>query len=183
MRTRDDVTSGVSTPPNAFDPAFLEKVQGTDEEPLTAGEADLSGPWKLERLHPDLGWPGATAVLRVWESLDKGDQPEAVFLHRETAALYAVLLPLIGREPIFQIHEEPAPNAPLPGGYPVTTVYGDQGTVPRGWLRRYHPELGAALHLLESLVRNPGLLAEVTAAAGGIAITHLGRALAEKHGG
>jgi hypothetical protein len=71
----------------------------------------------------------------------------------------------------------------LPGGYPVTAVYGDQGNVPRGWLRRYHPELGAALHLFESLVRNPGLLAEITAAAGGAAITHLGRALAEKHPG
>jgi hypothetical protein len=182
MRTPSQSSSRVSTPPNAFDAAFLERVQGTDD-PLTAAEADLAGPWKLEPLHPDHGWPGAVAVLRAWESVDRGDQPEAVFLHQETAALCAALLPLIEREPLFHLHEEPAPNAPLPGGYPVTATYGEQGTVVRGWLRRYHPEIQAALHLFESLVRNPGLLAEVTAAAGGGAITHLGRALAEKHPG
>jgi hypothetical protein len=47
-----------------FDTAFLTQVQG-EEEPLTAAEADLAGLWNLEPLHPDAGWPGAVAVLRL----------------------------------------------------------------------------------------------------------------------
>jgi hypothetical protein len=179
-RTQDGTsTTGVSTPPNAFDPAFLEQVQA-EEEPLTAAEADLAGPWKLEALPPDAGWPGAFAVLRAWESLDRGDQPDAIFLHRETALLCAAALPLVEREPLFHLHDEPAAGAPLPGGHPVTSIYGEQGVVVRGWLRRFHPEVVAALHLLEGLVRAPHHLADVGCAAGGGALTHLGRILAER---
>jgi hypothetical protein len=172
-------TPRVSTPPNAFDSAFLEQVQA-EEEPLTAAEADLSGPWKLEALPPDAGWPGAFAVLRVWESLDRGDLPEAVFLHRETALLCAAALPLVEREPLFHLHDEPAAGAPLPGGHPVSSLYGEQGVVVRGWLRRFQPELVEALHLLEGLVRAPHHLADVGCAAGGGALHHLGRILAER---
>jgi hypothetical protein len=172
-------TPRVSTPPNAFDSAFLEQVQA-EEEPLTAAEADLSGPWKLEALPPDAGWPGAFAVLREWESLDRGDQPEAVFLHRETALLCAAALPLVEREPLFHLHDEPAAGGPLPGGHPVSSLYGEQGVVVRGWLLRFHPELVEALHLLEGLVRAPHHLADVGCAAGGGALHHLGRILAER---
>jgi len=67
MRTVHDGTStAVPTPPNAFAAAFLTQVQA-EEEPLTASEADLAGPWKLEPLHPAAGWPGVVAVLRAWE--------------------------------------------------------------------------------------------------------------------
>jgi hypothetical protein len=121
----------------------------------------------------------ATAVLRFWESVTKGDLPEAVFVHGETAALFAVLLPLIEREALFALEEEPTLDGPLPGGYPVTAMYGEQGIVVRGWLRRYRPEATAALHLLEGLVRKPLLLAAVAEAAGGGAITQLGRLLHE----
>jgi hypothetical protein len=90
-----------TTPPNAFDPTFLARVQEGDE-PLTAAEADLAGPWKIE---PCLDHPGAVAVLRAWESQEKGDLPEAVFWHDETATLCAALLPLIEREPLFHLHD------------------------------------------------------------------------------
>jgi hypothetical protein len=166
------------TPPNAFDAAFLTQVQG-EEEPVTATEADLAGPWKLEPLYPDAGWPGAVAVLRIWESLDKGDVPEAIFLHQETGALFAALLSLIAREPYFHLHDQPAPAAPLPGGYPVVSMFGEQGPTVRGWLRSYRPEVAAGLHLLEGLTRSPLHLATVGDSAGGNALAHVGRLLAE----
>jgi hypothetical protein len=174
----DGISVSTPTPPNAFDATFLTQVQA-EEEPLTAAEADLAGPWKLEPLHPDAGWPGAVAVLRLWESTEKGDLPEAVFLHQETAALCAVLLSLIEREPLFHLHDQPAATAPLPGGHPILSMYGEQGPVVRGWLRRYRPEVTAGLHLLEGLTRSPFHLATVGDAAGGCALTHFGRLLAE----
>jgi hypothetical protein len=180
MRSPEQDGSSVSspTPPNAFDTAFLAQVQA-EEEPLSAAEADLAGPWKLEPLHPDAGFPGAVAVLRLWESQDKGDLPEALFLHQETAALCAVLLSLLEREPLFHLHDRPAAGATLPGGYPILSMYGEQGPIVRGWLRRYRPEVTAGLHLLEGLVRSPLHLATLGDAAGGGALTHIGRLLAE----
>jgi hypothetical protein len=181
MRSHDDGTStGVSVPPNAFDPAFLARVQGLDE-PLTAAEAELAGPWKVEALPPVPGRPGASAVLRAWESVDKGDRPLAVFVHPETAALFAALLPSLEREPLYHLRAEPDPAAPLPGGgfYPLLTVYGEQGPVVGGWLDRYRPEAAAALHLLEALVRSPYQLAAVCRVAGGGALAQAGRTLAE----
>jgi hypothetical protein len=173
-----DGTSVPTTPPNAFSPDYLEQVH-VEDEPLTAAEADLAGPWKVEPLAPEGGRPGAFVVLRFWESAAKGDLPEAVFVHGETAALFAVLLPLIEREALFALEEEPTTAGPLPGGYPLTAMYGEQGIVVRGWLRRYRPEAAAALHLLEGLVRAPLQLATLAEAAGGGAIVQLGRLLAE----
>jgi hypothetical protein len=118
-------------------------------------------------------------VLRSWESLDKGDVPEAVFLHQEGGALCAALLSLLEREPLFHLHDQPAAAAPLPGGYPLLSMFGQQGPMVRGWLRRYHPEMAAGLHLLEGLVRSPFHLATVGDAAGGVALTQVGRLLAE----
>jgi hypothetical protein len=174
----DGTSVSTPTPPNAFATAFLTQAQA-EEEPPTAAEADLAGPWKLESLHPAAGWPGAVAVLRSWESLDKGDVPEAVFLHQEGGALCAALLSLLEREPLFHLHDQPAAAAPLPGGYPLLSMFGQQGPMVRGWLRRFHPEVAAGLHLLEGLVRSPFHLATVGDAAGGAALTHVGRLLAE----
>jgi hypothetical protein len=176
---RSPAADGTSVPtaaPNAFSPTFLEQLH-EEEEPLTAAEADLAGPWKVEPLPPEDGQPGAFAVLRFWESVTKGDLPEAVFVHGETAALFAALL--IEREALFALEEEPTTDGPLPGGYPVTAMYGEQGIVVRGWLRRYRPETTAALHLLEGLVRAPLQLAAIAEAAGGGAIQQLGRLLHE----
>jgi hypothetical protein len=174
----DGTSVSTPTPPNAFDAAFLTQVQA-EEEALTASEADLAGPWKLEPLHPDAGWPGAVAVLRLWESLDKGDIPEAVFLHQETGTLCVALLSLLEREPLFHLHDQPAAAAPLAGGYPLVAMFGQQGPMVRGWLRRFHPEVAAGLHLLEGLVRSPFHLATVGDSAGGAALTLFGRLLAE----
>ena len=128
----DSTSASTLTPPNAFHPTFLEQLQATNE-PLTAAEADLAGPWKLEAVP---GHPGCVAVLRTWESLAEGDTPFAVFRHRETAALCAALLHLVGREPLFHLSEDPDPDpsGPLTGGYPVIAVFGEQGPAVCGWL-------------------------------------------------
>lgn len=128
MRSRTDSTSPrPSSPPNAFAPGFLEQLQEV-EEPPTASEAELAGPWKREAVP---GHPGAVAVLRVWESLGEGDVPELVFVHEEGAALGAVVLPLIEREPLVHLGSEPVPDGPLPSGYPVIAMFGDEPSIRR----------------------------------------------------
>jgi hypothetical protein len=178
MRTTDHGNSRAAstTPPNAFDPAFLALVQER-EETLTAAEADLSGPWKVE---PVPGHPGAIAVLREWESLAKGDLPEAVFLHEEIAELCAAGLPLVEREPLFSLHEVADPAAPVCPGHPVVAVFGEQGPAVCGWLRHHHSGVTAVLHTLEGLARSPRQLAAVNAVAGGGALRQMGRILAER---
>ncbi len=176
MRSRNDSSSRVSTPSNAFSPDFLEALQA-GEEPLTASEADLAGPWKREAVP---GQPGAVAVLRDWENQDEGDVPEVVFRHEERAALCTMILPLIEREPLVHLGEEPAADGPLPGGYPVTAIYGEQGPQVVGWSRRYQPQVFFALHLIEGVVRSPQILAEINRAAGGGALAQVGRYLAAR---
>jgi hypothetical protein len=64
-----------SVPPspleNAFAPAYLARLR-EQEDVLTAAEAELAGPWKIE---PVPGKPGAVAILRQWEDLGAGDPP------------------------------------------------------------------------------------------------------------
>ena len=155
-------------------PTFLEQLQATNE-PLTAAESDLAGPWKLEAV------PATRARRRPAHLGEprRGRHPDAVFRHRETAALGAALLPLVGREPLFHLSEDPDPDpsGPLAGGYPVVAVFGEQGPAVSGWLPWYHPEIVEALGLFEGLVRTPRSLAEVNAAAGAGALAQVGRYL------
>jgi hypothetical protein len=112
MHRRNDGSSVPARRPNAFSPEFLEQLRDTPE-PLTAAEADLAGPWRVEAV---AGHPGAFAVLREWECLERGDLPEAVFLDKETAMLCAALLPLVDRELLFHLATEAEPGARLRPG-------------------------------------------------------------------
>jgi hypothetical protein len=174
MHSQDDSSRSVPTPPSAFTPAYLEQVQGEDDE-LTATEAELSGPWKVESLP---GHPKAVAVLRLWERPEAGDLPAAVFNDKQTAALCALAFTVVGREPLYFLSDQPAPAAPLPGGHPLTAVYGQQGPQVAGWLRCYNREVATALHLFEAVLRSPYLLAQLLRIAGGVALTQVGRILA-----
>jgi hypothetical protein len=158
-----------STSPSIFTPEFLALLDGRNE-PLTVTEADLAGPWKLES-----GGPEEVAVLREWESLDAGDVPRAVFCHEETAALFALALPLHAREPLFHLDQELGRK-----GHTVTAVFGEQGPQPVGWLEQYEPGLLVGLHLLEGLVRSPRALAQLLRIAGGLALRQVGRILADE---
>jgi hypothetical protein len=156
------------TPRSIFSAEFLKLLDERDGV-LTATEAAYAGPWKTE---PVPGRPGRVAVLRAWEDLDAGDVPQGVFLHDEWAILFAALLPLVQREPLFHLGTEAGPE-----GYPVTAVFGEQGPQVAGWLPRFEPRLLAALHLLASVVASPAALAAMMAAAGS-ALAQSGRILA-----
>src|SRR5256885_1381805 len=119
MQSSRNRTSVPTSPlDNAFSPTYLARLRERDDS-LTAAEAELAGPWKIE---PVPGRPGAVAILRVWEDLAIGDPPVAVLWHLETAQLLSVLLPAIDREPLFYLKEDPASE-----GYPLVAVYGEQG--------------------------------------------------------
>jgi hypothetical protein len=160
MHRRSENGSSVSAPcpnsPNAFSPEFLQHLRDTPE-PLTAAEADLAGPWKVE--------------------------PVPVFLDEETAALCAAGLPLSNRELLFHLAVEAQRADRTRAGYPLTAVFGQQGPRICGWLRHYNLQLVATLHTLEALVRLPRSLAEVNLAAGPGALEQVGRYLAERQEG
>ena len=172
MRSPSD-SSSPSKPSlaNVFSPAFLAAIRER-EEVLTAAEAEFSGPWRCE---PVKGRPGAVAVLREWESAEGRDLPEAVMWHSETALLLATILPAMGREPLFHLSEESGAE-----GFAVRAVYGEQGSEVVGWLRRYEPEVVAALHLAEYLARTPAAMAAVLEASGWGAIEQVGTILARR---
>jgi hypothetical protein len=167
MRSSRDVTS---VPPsrldNAFSPAYLAHLREQDDS-LTAAEAELSGPWKIE---PVPGKPGAVAILRQWEDVAAGDPPVAVLWHQETARLLSVLLPVIDREPLFYIED-----GAVSEGYPLVAVYGEQGPQVAGWLDRNELRWAEGLHILEAIIRSPLALATLLEAAGPGAEEQVGR--------
>ena len=169
--SRESSTSSTSPLDNAFSPAYLARLRERDDV-LTAAEAELAGPWKIE---PVPGQPGAVALLRVWEDLAIGDPSVAVLWHLETAELLSVLLPAVDREPLFYLEEEATAE-----GYPLVAVYGEQGPQVAGWLDRYEPRWAEALHLLEAIVRSPWALATLLEAAGPGAEEQVGRIRARR---
>ena len=166
-------SSSPSTPSldNAFSPSYLALLRERDDN-LTAAEAELAGPWKIE---PVPGRPGAVAILRVWEDLAIGDPPVAVLWHLETAQLLSALLPAIDREPLFYIKEEATAE-----GFPLVAVFGEQGPQVAGWLDRYEPRWAEGLPLLEAIVRSPWALATLLEAAGPGAEEQVGRIRARR---
>jgi len=169
--SRESSTSSTRPLDNAFSPTYLARLRERDDS-LTAAEAELAGPWKIE---PVPGRPGAVAILRIWEDLAAGDPPVGMLWHPETAQLLSVLLPAIDREPLFYIKEEPASE-----GYPLVAMYGEQGPQIAGWLDRYEPRWAEGLHLLEAIVRSPWALATLLEAAGPGAEEQVGRIRARR---
>jgi hypothetical protein len=169
--SRDGSRTSVSPLENAFSPSYLALLRERDDS-LTAAEAELAGPWKIE---PVPGQPGAVAILRIWEDLAIGDPPVAVLWHLETARLLSVLLPAIDREPLFYIEEGAAAE-----GFPLVAMYGEQGLQVAGWLDRYEPRWAEGLHLLEAIVRSPCALATLLEAAGPGAEEQVGRIRARR---
>src|SRR5436305_11679231 len=167
MRSSRDGSSTPASPlDNASSPSCLALLRERDDV-LTAAEAELAGPWKIE---PVPGRPGAVAILRLWEDLAIGDPPVAVLWHLETARLLSVLLPAIDREPLFYIEEGAASE-----GYPLVAVYGEQGPQVAGWLDRQEPRWAEGLHPPEAIVRSPLALATLLEAAGPGAEEQVGR--------
>jgi hypothetical protein len=157
MRTPFDDT------PNAFTAEYLELLAERDE-PVTAAEADVAGPWHLEA-HPSSGW----AVLRQGESL-ASSQPVAIFSKKDAARLAAAVLPSTGRRSRYRLGKDPDAL-----GYPV---YDDAQVV--GHFERFHEDLVVALNVVDALVSSPGDLAWLLDAAGGLALDHAGKIALER---
>jgi hypothetical protein len=148
--------------PNAFARLFLRRMAQRDE-PQTAGEADVQGPWRVVAA-PGLGY----AVLRVGEDLGEGDRPAAIFRDRSAALLAAAVLPSTGCEAAYRLGHDAEPR-----GYPLWA----EGEV-AGHLQLFDEALTQALHVVDRLTRSPLSLAALLEAAGGLALEHAGRILA-----
>jgi hypothetical protein len=164
MPSYDDSTLSASR--NAFSPSFLHRIAQRDE-PSTAGEADMAGPWRI------LEMPGKRfGVFRLGESPARGHRPAVVFQERWLALLAAAVLPGTGRDAAFRLHKESGP-----GGFAIETGNGGE---PVGHSALFDERLIEALHVVERLVRSPEALAHVMEAAGPLALERAGAVLDER---
>ena len=163
MRDSDDSISPSS--PNAFTPEFLQRI-GERDEPLTAAEADVAGPWTIEKL-PGAGW----GLFRVGEGSARQFRPAAIFRDRAVALLFAAVLPGTGRDKAFRLRKEAEAEG---GGYAVESA--PDGRV-IGFLALFDESLVDAAHAVECLVRQPDSLAKLLEAAGGLALERSGAIL------
>ena len=161
MRDFNESTSSISH--NAFTPEFLQRI-GERDEPLTGAEADVAGPWVVEKM-PGVGW----GLYRAGEGAARQFRPHGVFRDHAVALLFAAVLPGTGRDKAFRIRKD-AEGA----GYAVES--GPDGQV-IGFLALFDEILVEAAHAVECLVRHPASLANLLEAAGGLALERAGAIL------
>lgn len=166
---RSSRNSTLSSSRNAFRSSFLSRIAERDE-PYTAGEADMAGPWHVEELASAEGI--LFGLYRLGESHARGFQPTAVFRDRSLALLSAAVLPGTGREAAFRLQKKAGPE-----GFLVET---GNGAEPVGHLALFDESLVDALHVVESLTRSPMALANLLEAAGPLALEHAGVILEER---
>jgi hypothetical protein len=159
MRSFDDCTR------NAFSPSFLQRL-GERDEPDAAGEADVAGPWRVEKI------PGPLfGLFREGESPALGCRPAAVFHRRWHALLAAAVYPGTGREALFRLAKEQTGE-----GFALSLGDGE----PAGHLTLFDEALVAALHSGAALLRSPRALAYFLEAAGAVALERAGALLEER---
>ena len=164
MRSRNDGSTAVaSSPSNAFVQEYLALLAEKDE-PLTGAEADYAGPWSVQ---PQAR--GGHAVLRSGENPGRGDEPYCLFDLEEVAQIAAAVLPGTGREKRYRLGPDEDPGHPG-GGYPIFRA----GEVV-GHVQLFDEELVNALNVIDALLASPYDLAWILAAAGGLALQHVGR--------
>jgi hypothetical protein len=157
MRSLDDST--LSSSRNAFSPFFLHRI-GERDEPVTAGEADVAGPWHVEELPG-----GGQGLYRLGESRERGFEPYAVFRSRSHALLAAAVLPGTGRDPAYRLQKEAGSQ-----GFAIETPDGEVV----GHCALFDENLIAALALGDGLLRLPESLAGLLEAAGAVALERAG---------
>src|SRR5262245_45118745 len=89
-----------SATPNVFTPSFLHRI-GEQDEPPTAGEADVAGPWFIEEISGR-----GCGLFRAGEGVERGFKPAAVFSDRWLALLAKAVLPGTGRDPLLSLLKE-----------------------------------------------------------------------------
>jgi hypothetical protein len=177
--TEGTTVSTQSPLPNAFKPSFLGRLAERDEPP-TAGDADVAGPWRIEPI-PGHGF----GLFRMGESLACGFAPTAVFPSRWLALLMAGILPGTGKDPLFLLSKQPDAH----GVYPVALAGGgDDGgdgrdgghRPPVGFLQLFDEKSIDALNVVIHLLQAPECLAYVLEAAGGVTLERCGAILDER---
>ena len=147
---------------NAFSTEYLEAVRERDD-PSTALEADTAEPWEVREA------AGRYGLFRPWEKEEDGEAPRALFKFEETAWLFRLIWPALGRDRLFRLSPTPAAE-----GYPVET-----GETTVAYLRGFNPEAVFAAHLASYLIRTPYALAYLVWLAGPTAQREVGRMLAD----
>ena len=161
----DGSTRTPSHPPNAFSPRFLQLFDEHDEPP-TAAEADVAGPWSIAAI-PGAGY----GLFRAGEGPPRGVPPAAVFPDRWVALLAAAVLPGTGRELLFLLDSDPGPE-----GYAVRLEGGEVV----GRLALFDEALVEALNGAVGLARSPMALAYLLEAAGAVALERCGAILQDR---
>jgi hypothetical protein len=160
--------------PNAFTASFLGRLAEQDEPP-TAGDADVAGPWRIEPISGH-----GFGLFRVGETLARGFAPMAAFPTRWLALLYAAILPGTGRDPLLHLSKE----ANADGVYPVALAGGGDndggGGGPVGLLQLFDEKGLDAINVLIHLLQSPESLAYVLEAAGSVALERCGAILDER---
>lgn len=163
MRDREDRSTPVFN--NAFSDEFLRRF-GEEDEPASAGEADVAGPWGVLPF-PIADGREAFGLWRLGERPEWGDAPAAQFRERGTALLAAAVRPFVGREPFYRLGSER-----WNGGFPVLR-HGEAA----GWLDLFDEDWLFGVNVLERFVRSPEALAALLEAAGPVALERAGRIL------
>ncbi|HYG62488.1 MAG TPA: hypothetical protein VEL74_07890 [Thermoanaerobaculia bacterium] len=140
------------------------------DEPPTAGEADVAGPWRIEAI-PGEGF----GLFRIGESLGRGFSPLAVFPSQWLALIAAAVLPGTGRDPLLRIDKQPDAD----GAYPLL-LPGLGGEEVAGRLRVFDEPLVDAINLVILLLQVPESLAWMLEAAGTVALERCGAILDER---
>ncbi|HYG62343.1 MAG TPA: hypothetical protein VEL74_07165 [Thermoanaerobaculia bacterium] len=156
----------MSLPTNAFTAQFLSRL-GERDEPPTAGEAAVAGPWRIEPI-PGRGF----GLFRVGQSLARGHRPAAVCPSRWAALVTAAVLPGTGREPLLRLSKEPEAD----GLYPVALDTGE--VVMR--LEYFDETLVDHANALIHVLRSPSSLADALEAGGAEALGLCGSLLDER---
>jgi hypothetical protein len=169
----------VEVPDNIFHPDLLASLAGTLEEPSTALEAELRGPWRVVQTAP-LPQPGQGdrtperwAVVRNWEEVQH-DTPNGSFEERERALLYAAALAVAALRPRLEVGRERDER-----GLVVSELLPGRGLAPAGHVPVFDEDAIEALHHLDALVSNPRALAQVLEAAGPTVWRLVGHCLAQ----
>jgi len=160
-------TSSIS--PNAFTTRFLARL-GERDEPPTAGDADVAGPWRIEAV-AGRGF----GLFRLGESLARGFAPVAVYPSRWAARVMAAVLPGTGRDPLFRIGKQPNED----GAYPLM-LPGRDGDEVVGELQHFDETVVDAMNVAVHLLQAPESLAYLLEAAGAVALERCGAILDER---
>ena len=168
MRSFDERSTS-SVHPNVFTTRFLGRMAERDEPP-TAGDADVAGPWRVEPI-PSRGF----GLFRLGESLSRGFAPVAVFPSRWLALIAAAVLPGTGRDPLVRIDKQPDAD----GVYPLL-LPGQYGAEAAGQLRLFDEAFVDAMNVAIHLLQAPESLAWLLEAAGAVALERCGAILDER---